>query len=133
MYKYFWHYSFLGRLACWKVYKLMFLVLCVLFLSHLISEKLNQCKIANHLSAHTASCAWLYNSRISVLPWKYSHWRMFIAVKVLWLWLCSGWLSPAHHLCLLCKCFQSQACQIGLSSLLIARPETFIQQVSWCS
>jgi len=30
---------------------------------------------------------------------------MFIEVKALWLWLCSGWLLPAHHLCLLCKCF----------------------------
>jgi len=80
MYKYFCHYSFLGSLACWKAYKLILLVLCVLFLSHLVSEKLNQCNITNHLSAHTARCAWLYNSRISVLPWKYSNWRMFIAV-----------------------------------------------------
>jgi len=80
MYNYFWHYSFCGRLACWKVYKLMLLVLCVLYLSHLVSEKLNQCNITNHLSAHTASYAWLYNSRINVLPWKYSNWRIFIEV-----------------------------------------------------
>jgi len=31
MYNYFWHYSFHGRLACCKVYKLMFLVLCALY------------------------------------------------------------------------------------------------------
>jgi len=31
MYNYFWHCSFHGRLACWKVYKLMFFVLCVLY------------------------------------------------------------------------------------------------------
>jgi len=37
----------------------MLLVLCVLYLSHLVSEKLNQCNISVHLSAHTASYAWL--------------------------------------------------------------------------
>jgi len=73
--------------------------------SHLVSEKLNQWNITNHPSAHTVSYGWLYNSRITLFPWKYSNWRMYIEVKALWLQLYYGWLLPGHHLCLLCTCF----------------------------
>jgi hypothetical protein len=71
-------------------------------ISHSVSEKVNQWKITNHLSA---SYVGLFNSRINAFPWKYSNWRMFIEVKALWLWLYCGWLLPGHHLCLLCSCF----------------------------
>jgi len=58
---------------------------------------------------------------------------MLIEVKALWLGLCSGWLLPAHHLCLLCKCFRVTGLPNRPTYLLVARPKTFIQQISWCS